>query len=87
VRQEIDGGEELRIGRKRARELAQVRRDEIVRILEELALRQGGDDLLDRGRRHPEKHEAADQLEQAIDPFEDDADLERSVYSRRGHRA
>src|SRR6266513_1977708 len=54
-------------------------RNEVVRVFTELVLGQPGHEVLNRARPHPEQENTAEQFEEAVDPLEDDANLERDV--------
>src|SRR5438034_381905 len=63
----------------------QVRRDEVVRVLAELVVRQANDEPLDRAWREDQQEKAADQLEEAVQPLEDDTDFEGDVEPEARH--
>ena len=79
VRQQIDRGEQLIAYREMFGRRAQVRGDEVVGIFAELVERQADDESLNRGCREDQQQRAADQLEEAVEPLENDADVEREV--------
>ncbi len=58
---------------------AQLRRDEVVGVFAQLVVREADDEVLNRAGREGQQQGAADQLEEAVKPLEDDADFERDV--------
>ncbi len=63
-----------------------VRRDEVVRVVAEFVVRQANDEPLDRAGREDQQEKAADQLEEAVQPLEDDTDFEGDVEPEARHR-
>ena len=55
---------------------------EFVKQRLELVVRQADDEVLNRAGREEQQQRAADQLEEAVEPLEDDADFERDVKFR-----
>src|SRR3954449_3166663 len=53
--------------------------DEVAGVFGEFVLRQPAHDPVDRGRRHGEEQGAADEFEESVEPFQDDADFEGPV--------
>ena len=86
MRQQVDRREELGAVTQVARGLAQMGSDEVARVLTELVLGQSHHEILQRARPYPEQDETADQLKEAVDPLEDDANLERDVDFGTGLR-
>src|SRR5437773_10637429 len=58
---------------------------EVVRVLAELVVRQANDEPLDRAGREDQQEKAADQLEEAVQPLEDDTDFEGDVEPEARH--
>ena len=56
-------------------------RDEVVRVLGELVLRERSRDLVDGARAHEEQDGATDDFEGAVESFDRDRELERVVKS------
>ena len=79
VRQQIDRREQLAPDGELFGRRAQVRGDEVVGVFAELVVRQTDDEVLNRAGREDQQQRAADQLEEAVEPLEDDADFERDV--------
>src|SRR2546422_6430372 len=67
----------------------QVCGDEVVGVSAELVLRQTDDEALNRAGRKHQQQDAADELEEAVQPLEDDAnfegDVELGTFDRRLH--
>ena len=59
-----------------------MRGDEVVGVFAELVVRQTNDEVLNRAGREDQQQRAADQLEEAVEPLEDDADFECDVELR-----
>jgi len=79
VRQQIDRREQLAADGEMFGRRAQLRRDEVVGVFAQLVVREADDEVLNRAGREGQQQGAADQLEEAVKPLEDDADFERDV--------
>src|SRR3989442_717236 len=63
----------------------QVCGDEVVGVSAELVVRQADDEALDRAGRKHQQQDAANELEEAVQPLEDDANFEGDVEFRTRH--
>ncbi len=79
MRQQIDRREQLATDGEMFGRRAQLRRDEVVGVFAQLVVREADDEVLNRAGREGQQQGAADQLEEAVKPLEDDADFERDV--------
>ena len=79
MRQQIDRREKLAANGEMLGRRAQMRRNEVVGVFAELVVREADDEVLNRAGREGQQQGAADQLEEAVEPLEDDADFEGEV--------
>ncbi len=56
-----------------------MRGDEVVGVFAELVVREADDEVLNRAGREGQQQRAADQLEEPVQPLEDDTDFEGEV--------
>src|SRR2546426_4198528 len=79
MRQQVDCGELLAADGEMFGRRAQVCGDEIVGVSAELVVRQADDEALNGAGRKHEQQDTADELEEAVQPLEDDANFECDV--------
>src|SRR3989442_333236 len=79
MRQQVDSADLLAADAEMLGRRAQVGGDEIVGVSTELVVRQADDEALNRAGRKHEQQDAADELEEAVQPLEDDANFEGDV--------
>ncbi len=79
MRQQIDRPEQLATNGEMLGRRAQLRRDEVVGVFAELVVGQANDEVLNRAGREGQQQRAAGQLEEPVEPLEDDTDFECDV--------
>ena len=79
MRQQIDRREQLAADGEMFGRRAQVRGDEVIGVFAQLVVREADDEVLNRAGREGQQQRAADQLEEPVEPLEEDADFERDV--------